>query len=144
MSKPITMTEEKYYVPEISEFRHNFEYQWNVGIAPHVEWMDFSVSLSCDLGNINDHINAGAIRVRYLSEQDILGEGWRKDETLSVSKFFYDRGDDVFDFNNWGRELDFIIRKKITSDVWSVVFQGTIRNINELRMIQKMCGIQKS
>ena len=152
--------ESKYYTPEIEEFRVGFEYEQHTMTKGDFFFLDLktgkkeliqenneeicykmvhkSEPLSDRPFEIQQIINAGNIRVKYLDREDIESLGWKFDKQhagLDDMTFFKDDYIlDTEDENNvriyegtCGNELN--------------LFDGTIKNKSELKVLLKQLGI---
>lgn len=144
------MTKTTYYTPEISEFHVDFEYEKNVSsLKEHEKWEkinDFSNAYEYEddplYGVIKDleHEN---IRVKHLDQEDIESRGFT----------FYHKNDKSY----WGgicftyitdndngnlflyhipNKNKIVIRQELEQGE-NQLFEGTIKNINELKIILK-------
>lgn len=138
------MTEEnKYYVPKNEDLFIGLEYErqdfddenvWHKEVIKFdYGWLEISEDFASD------------IRIKYLDRQDIESLGWK-----GATEY-----NNLVVFHNADRLLIFNLEKhfvKITGIVGSAksqydwdslnaIFDGTIKNINELKRIMKMLGI---
>jgi hypothetical protein len=140
--------EKKYYVPEIEEFHYGFSYEVNMG---NDNWTEFRCH-SQTAGFYLERIAEKRLRVPYLSEQDILDEGWEliepQDAKYTIDNY-YSLSADLKNGNEDVR-IEYKLRywEGINSvamwsdDTDSEFFNGTIRNRSELRQIMRMVGIK--
>ncbi len=147
--------ENKYYVPELWEFRVGFEYEYRTNLLDTVlnsTFMDreYEKTEFENLGyseiDIMPEFNTikyllenpddeNSVRVKHLDKLDILTLGWR---------FLASIDGDIFNIK--GHTLKFHSQDNLVSIVNDSLvfsaFHGTIKNISELRMIMNMIGIK--
>ena len=148
----------KYYTPEISQFHVGFEYEymprtWNwILDASGKDWIKESFSASCgqdgecELHEIEKSIEENKLRVKYLDREDIESLGWvLKQQGLPNEEYF---GWEKFQKNDYGlflAENGYVGIDKghniITGEESKVLFQGTIKNKSELKMVLKMIRV---
>lgn len=126
--------EEKYYTPQIEEFRMGFEYEWKK------EDGTWEKATPIEISELNYKEQLYGLRVKYLDANDIescgfkFTEGFDAGKTNWFKKDFYELlwyptglGDEgnitIYEFN---------IPK----------FDGTIKNKSELIQILKMIGVE--
>jgi hypothetical protein len=148
---------EKYYTPTIEEFHVGFEYEYR---KADEEWRNNEDDeVACDL--LNDPINQierdiknKRIRVKYLDRADIESEGWGGHQKPMVSliegkttvyndTWILDKYK-LFAWLNSPEAPQTTIRiLAVRGDKSEVIlFHGTIKNISELRRLQKQLGIK--
>lgn len=124
--------QDKYYTPDIEEFRVGFEFEMEVGILSDPKWIKGSVS-SGDVLITQDGFHAcpsyifnsqNELRVKYLDYSDMEEIA----SSLLASGF-------IFEYDVATREC--VIRK----GDGSVYFKGLIKNKSELKMLLKMIGL---
>lgn len=154
--------EDKYYTPDLESFYIGFEFEvedFNCAdnnqndehgkywIKRTIKGIDDGTTLHS--GSYNtlktiDLLNAvyvrNTYRVKFLDASDIESEGWviyGHSDFKSMGNF------KNFDIIKLYAENEYAIRKITdqTKDA-EILFRGTIKNINELRVIQKMIGIK--
>jgi hypothetical protein len=135
--------ENKYYQPQIEEFRVGFEYE-QLSINPQE---DITVSNEIKyekckfpdpfLGYRLDRLNLSNIRVKYLDKEDIESLG------------FYQITNNCFNLPiNEDNELRILFKDNeiliYFADRYSdLLFQGTIKNLSELKVLLKQLFIEK-
>jgi len=124
--------EEKYYIPDLKEFRVGFEYeQTGSPLYPHEHW-DKRIYTYCnngDLSYIQMNIINKYIRVKYLDHDDIISLN-------------FNFSHDVYVKNCGDRLLSLVIKddkiricEMSNSDKYKVLFYGKIKNKSELKDI---------
>jgi hypothetical protein len=140
---------EKYYTPEIESFHVGFEYEEFNREALAEEGIWYKEICTSYLDGISDLLRNRRIRVKYLDEADIV-EALKAQlypteaDTGNHNKMF------VFGrtqqhsiiFNPKSCRCVITLRDDIRKEDYTA-FVGTIRNLSELRLIQKMVGIKK-
>jgi hypothetical protein len=141
----------KYYTPSLAEFHACFRFEtvsaksWQDGpvFNPNIGWYVTDVNyLGFNLDKIEKAIQNNSVRVKYLDTQDIEELGWEEE-----------KGDGLFyigtEFTLLKTEHDqnrVVITKlhpRIV-DFDRVVFDGEIKNYNELKFIMNKVGIFKT
>lgn len=147
------MEEQKYYTPAPEDLRVGFDLE--VLTRPFArrtsKWNKYILSEKDDFKVAVDLITAGDIRVPYLTAEQIEDEGWVKQ--INPAYFVTERNGFKYQLTSFHDEAQaqevncprchVIIR--INPDPWIIdhfqVFRGTIRCINDLRLISKLLGI---
>jgi hypothetical protein len=140
--------ENKYYIPEISEFYIGFEYNgWIQDQGPYI----FSINDS--LKEIQEGINLMAITVKYLDKEDIESLGF---EFIKVNEYIFsgDGSSEIYRIYHssnkaqWYELLMFENYNKVWVDlvhtqagVKMSFFKGTIKNKSELKKLMKQLNI---
>lgn len=136
--------ENKYYQPEIEEFYIGFEYEFTDNVIES-EWQKAIIKDGTQIDDItrkHKGANAYSLRVKHLDREDIESEGWVPLK-LSEENFSWilETDKDVYfklDFDKRNNPIVFISNSELRT-----IFEGTIKNISELRKIMKMLGIEK-
>lgn len=122
--------DDKYYVPDIEDFRIGYEYEksndenkseWRVEIK---DW---------DFEGLDFYLREGMIRVPYLTHEQIKNEGWTY--TPDFNHYYKNIDDEK------GYGIDFFEDYMIISDCGEPIFRGIIKSINEFRYISKLLKI---
>ncbi len=144
------MTKTTYYTPSIEEFHVDFEYERNVSSSiEHEKWEkidDFSNAYEYEddplYGVIKDLENEN-IRVKYLDKKDIESCGFtfyhRNDKSYwGGTCFTYIKGNDVGNLFLYciPNKNKVVIRQELEQGE-NQLFDGHIKNINELKIILK-------
>jgi hypothetical protein len=127
--------EDKYYVPEISDFRIGFEYEFQ-GIPKGWHKMIFSEEDNLKTMRYNIEKLEDAIRVPYLSKEQIEKEGWKQRVTEDDTWYLGEQRD--YDLIK-ARKSHYYIIMNNDSDI--TLFSGEIKSINEFRYICKLLKI---
>ena len=136
---------EKYYTPDITEFHVGFDYQYNCEDG----WID-DVYYFDNLSELYPMIIDNKIRVKYLDRvdiKDVLGVKPIDDITFRVGNsdlnyyeihYNYEEGE-LFIENKFQEKL---VAYRIEEELTSItLFDGEIKNKNELKWVLKRLGI---
>lgn len=136
--------EDKFYKPDLTEFHYGFKFELFMPTEKYLPFVFGEDNITHkELIQYQDDLDkiAHAItRVKFLDSTDIESEGWviyGHSDFKSMGNF------KNFDIIKLYAENEYAIRKITdqTKDA-EILFRGTIKNINELRVIQKMIGIK--
>lgn len=155
------MEENKYYTPSIEEFRVGFEYEYTtIGTVevnpnrfittPGKTWLKEIVTEDFKFEDIRRSIFFKTIRVKYLDKEDIEGLGFKYSSNyadfpklgfLEESKVFTDKLQYLlyYDPTNLQCKIERIYNCGTGED--DFLFNGTIKNISELKVLLKQLGI---
>ena len=135
--------ENKYYVPQIEEFRVGFEYEF---VNLEEEYIH-NIFEPDEYNLIKDELELGLIRVKYLDSSDI--------ESLGFICILDDVGIQHYRKGNFILETDYDLGSYIDGDfnLYSIVynpyegqynnvFSGIIKNKSELKVLLKQLGIK--
>lgn len=132
--------ENKYYIPETSEFHVGFEYERFCGGPMFQGWQKYTCDQDyCD-GRENVLVLPGdsdQIRVKYLDREDIEELGWEKQETDY-------NGTPVFKLKDKGWYMDVdkdnncYIHNGEAYEQNECIFYGVIKNKSELKRVMGM------
>ena len=132
--------ESKYYIPDIEDLRVGYEYEFQ-GIPKGWHKMIFSEENS--LKNIKYNIEklTDAIRVPYLTKEQIESEGWTEihDREYIKEKSTPDLRI-IYWFSPGGKKYLSKFEKRYKG-VSHTIFEGDCPSINEFRYICKLLGI---
>jgi len=148
--------ENKYYVPDITEFHVGFEYQMKSTFGDgtvktkeqydRAEWIDQVYDLRSfpyvdrTMTGHNSQNLPSAIRVKYLDREDIESLGFQCDTSKGLWIYCIitdESGEEYYlDYHTETNEC-------IIHDIDEDLFQGYIRNKNELQKILQWTGIRK-
>lgn len=126
------MEKDKYYVPDIEDFRIGYKFEFQ-GIPKGWHKMTFSEENSLKNMRYNIEKLKDAVRVPYLSQEQIENEGWIYTPDFN---HYYKNID-----NEKGYGIDFFEDYMIISDCGEPIFRGIIKSINEFRYICKLLKI---
>jgi len=145
----------KYYTPEIEEFRVGFEYE-----AINIDNAQWGIckctpgfgAFDDDKGDLED----GRIRVRYLDEEDILSLRF-KNPSYSVCTWYELEGhfeDSFASYGYWTKirlvhcgldnKIKIVAYEYSWDAVETVIFAGAIKNISELKVLLKQLNLLPS
>jgi hypothetical protein len=135
------MEEDKYYVPEISEFHVGFEYEQISSLGE--TWCEMISTTAEDLDVLTTEIELGYVRVPYLTAEDIQIEGYEMLFEISPSGDTYFKKDKVTIWCDFNRHM---VRVHYNDDGNNIVlFQSLgdsdIKNKSEFKKILKMIGV---
>ena len=139
--------ENKYYVPNITEFRVGFGYEEkSSGLWAKQIYNESSPILNaqiwdeygCKLDTIKDYIEQEQVRVKYLDTSDIESFGFKfyAEGRISVSYLYEDYFITFYD----NRHL-LINKSNGMCQVDNKLFSGKINNKSELQQVLKMIGV---
>lgn len=146
----------KYYVPEISEFHVGFEYEFlkNHG-SPDEIWEPRKLKTISDgeddpylgytfksLESYDNVFIRNAWRVKYLNREDIESLGWENE----FNEMF---GENKYKLNNYiitsifknNQTVDISLLPLFKGQGLTRIFRGTIKNKSELKKLMKQLGI---
>ena len=141
------LEDSKYYTPSIDEFFVGFEYEmynpelqiWESKVIKNSEHLCYFLFNSNNKTWREDCKDV--VRVKHLDESDIESLGW-----IDISN-----EDSPFDLKSYTYKTYILIRDNLTNikifkmdlnkDFRGELFQGTIKNISELRKLLKQIGI---
>ena len=137
--------ENKYYTPNIEEFRIGFEYE--VYIPEKELWSTETFYLNNSHIDVIKYVNIQTentlrkVRVKYLDKSDIESLGFEKSPDEPEEWFWNYKGDFNIQlyFNDKIENLDRGIGISMYND--SLVFSGYIKNKSELQQVLKMIGV---
>lgn len=129
------MEDNKYYVPDISEFHVGFEFLWKYKTDDSWKIHSLTDGIFGDpdySGHKNPHFYSREgidFRVKYLDKEDIEAEGFKRDS-----------GD--CDFIKGEFQIELFDGKVYITDQFGAkdLFFGVIKNRSELRRVLKMIG----
>jgi hypothetical protein len=137
-----------YYTPSLDEFFVGFECEYNNGSWQKVTVDPDLLSMAMDSWEHSNEEFGTEFRVRYLCREDIESLGWEYDERFDLFKKKNEnkkpRTDilelEFLDKYGWKGEISIGNGKSDDDNI--TYFQGTIKNVNELRRIMAMIGIK--
>jgi hypothetical protein len=139
--------ENKYYIPEISEFHDGFNYEFYIaGSNTEYEPKTFTLLDSLMIKGIYQReLEEGWLRVKYLDQTDIEECCWKKHTEypncfINYNYFFNVIGNNVYVIQPKDLALH---QDKIDCALTSaILFQGTIKNKSELKKVMNMLMIK--
>ncbi len=139
------MSEEQYYTPVIEDICSGYEYEVNDG----GKWEKITEFSNAYLYDDNPHyaimkdIEAGKIRVPYLTKEQIEAEGWKHQCQVDDDTYRFTKKSGVEHHHiNFSLEIDF--RRKflsITTGPQDYILTKNCKSINEFRTIIKLLEI---
>jgi hypothetical protein len=133
------MEEQKYYTPAPADIRMGLECELWAG-----DKHEFIPTTLLNAQIIWVVLNHGAlkdyIRVPYLTAEQIDAEGWKPECKTQWSKPHSEEATEVF-LNYEGKEHTWSIVRVYCGEEHQDIYLGTIRCINDLRLICKLLGI---
>ena len=148
---------DKYYTPDIKEFRVGFEYEYAILNNGEIKWIKDSfgkiVRSMIELEFLEKDKN---IRVKYLDKQDIEELGWTAigkidDDGSYIIPYFSKLN--KYRLYPYGKNRIMIVRPKLDipkgmkvgiikdCEIEESMFDGTIKNKSELEVLMKQLGI---
>ncbi len=120
---------EKYYTPDIEEFKWDFEFEWfNLN-----EWHKGKIYgrwAYTSWTELFEYLDEGRIRVKYLDEEDIL--------ELGFSLYWQDESEFCYKLKDISITFDFKVNRRILVKQERNAIWLTIKNKSELKQILKM------
>ena len=138
--------ENKYYIPEIEEFNVGFEYEYQEYNDDLDEYVDFWIKrFLCHLedftGEMEDTLTDGRVRVKYLNQEDIESMGFKLDPIRSYfnyrNSFSLINEPYKLSLDHIYNENKIILRGHKVDYPTKTLFEGTIKNLSELRKLLK-------
>lgn len=138
--------ESRYYTPTIEEFHVGFEYEiWDDMNDGDYQWFPTifggiigklsALQYSVDITVVNNILNQGGIRVKYLDREDIESLGFK----------YLGRGDrEIYVRGEWELQTFVypVFQVRVTNNVGSTrFFNGELKNKSELKRILKQIGV---
>lgn len=140
------MEDNKYFLPKLSDFRVGYEYEENF---EHSGWEPSTYStFNVNLYNIEKKISEGIIRVPYLTEEQIEGEGWERfeDGQYDDKKYKYPEIGKIYKKDNLFmsyyynlKELEVHNNEEYSDRKTN--YDGKCLDINTLRLINSLLNI---
>ena len=128
----------KYYVPDITEFRVGFGYEHLHSI--NKEWINETVTPNNRLNCFEDYLSTNQIRVKYLDKSDIESFGFEFNKTFQNFIIVTDSNDTIF--LNMYSDYNVLIGKDYGMGCKeSILFKGIIKNKSELQQVLKMIRV---
>lgn len=150
------MEENKYYTPEIEEFHVGFTYEFGKDYLGQYLWTEFYIDHADVLSawELEEQIDDGHVRVKYLDREDIESLGWVHDEDVfNVTIFTIPYNDPRKTYNeiqlryapltNWILLTQYNNKKGVESEESVTRFSGRVKNKSELNKLMKMLQITK-
>jgi hypothetical protein len=147
--------ENKYYVPDIEEFRIGFEYEYHEHFGKDFgKWNKYTVTSNTILEQILNLITSGSIRVKYLDKEDIESCGFELEYSadLTYSSTYTRDCPDSGVLNSIKISLQLypntsvppciIILKEYKDGTYGTFFNGTIKNLSELKVLLKQLNLK--
>ena len=123
--------ENKYYPPEIEEFHEGFSHEYKGPLD--TKWHKEDFKLKGPNANFSWFLTEGHFRVKFLDREDIESLGFVNIPDTNA----FDKGEYQINFQ------DYILCNfvEVYDDASRLVFQGTIKNKSELKVLLKQLGI---
>ena len=147
--------EKQYYYPTIEEFHVGFRYEqftheggmsWSGRLHDAIEkkWIKtiFKIGNLYSLSEVRNYIDSGFIRVRHLDHDDIIEAGWKEshEDNFKYFKSYRIKG---FVLNIINNTNNIVITEDSWLDMYPKLFEGKIKNYNQLLDVMEMLGIKK-
>lgn len=133
------MKDNKYYVPDLTEFRVGFRYEVPV-YGGNWELHDFEKKVLTDLKDITIEL-LPYVRCKYLDESDILELGFVKVKETNYQKSLDNENFYEIQYDEDGLVIELWKRKTDTLYDCFTLFRGQVKNYNELEVILKQIGV---
>lgn len=131
------MKDNKYYVPDLTEFRVGFRYEVPI-YGGNWELHGFEKKVLTDLKDITIEL-LPYVRCKYLDESDILELGFKQTNSYSFEKIV-DNTTVIIDYTRL-KETPYVQIFFVFEGNQSVRFTGRVKNYNELEVILKQIGV---
>lgn len=138
------MEETKYYTPAPEDIRMGFVYERQDSIMTDM-WRPRTITEWGHIFYVLSDISDGGYRVPYLTAEQIEAEGWSKKG--DQSDYLWGDGDEEHYTMHHSVAFNEVVINKHTFDEYTssmrkqLVYFGTCRCINDLRLISKLLGI---
>ena len=136
--------EQKYYTPAPEDLRVGFECEilkWVDGTLVPEKWEERIISAKgtgIQMEIAINRIKKSAIRVPYLTKEQIEAEGW---QVIGEDAFIKPINAMCEFIMRWDTDDDSIIIEKHLMDYCVNIYSGTCRCVNDIRQISKLLGI---
>ena len=142
---------DKYYTPSIEEFHVGFEFEYKEFINGIPKWNKGEIKNSREIHQIDVWLkevkmDGSQIRVKYLDKEDIESLGWENVEDRGMSEnygysfqkpiVYLSGGTAYYRLRYW-----FTTHRVRIEPLGGPIFDGTIRNKSELKVLLKQLGI---
>jgi len=136
--------DEKYYIPEIEDFRIGYEYEmyegfgWTKQVFPKPWWFN-----NGGMGTINVLKNAlvDYIHVPYLTKEQIEAEGWKIDHEWGDDVFRATKGVYMIVYSMKSKKID--IHESMADAEWHTSIDSVeCRCINDFRWLMKRVEVK--
>lgn len=142
-----------HYTPDIQDLYFGYEFEQNDGNI----WNKMKFGSSFSFAQMSKHIKLNAIRTRYLTKEDIEGEGWDtmdhdiypigeggKVIGIGAKKHsIHERGDCTYVLMHVRLSSHLLISVQFKGHrEYHTIYSGSCPSINELRTIQKLLKIK--
>lgn len=131
----------KYYTPTLEEFHVGFRYE-KLSLSQEkpvaeVDWFKEVLEDSLELPYIEEDLDDGILRVKYLDQDDLEELGWELDGCMKKSGCIYFK-------SNFTCITESPYDKKIViQQEGDMIFYGYCKNYNELERLMKQLNIEK-
>lgn len=137
------MEENKYYTPEIEEFRIGFEYEF---YNPEKGWVKSNIDETSDLFIKSLELQENFIRVKYLDIEDIEELNFVKNSWSEEDQLLFEKGWFILTLIPSNNRLIITDKNRSVSSTDGkyyhyMLFDGNIKNKSELKVLIKQLGI---
>lgn len=129
---------DKYFVPEIEDFHIGYEFEFQ-GVPKGWHKMIFSEENSLKNMRYNIEKLKDAVRVSYLSQEQIENEGWMNFGSIPQAGMIHMKKDTQYDPLLLSYHMN--TKMMIIETIRDVLFSGECKSINEFRYICKLLKI---
>jgi hypothetical protein len=136
----------QYYTPRLKEFKTGFRYEHYIPSKKF--WAKETFCLNENHINIINYVDIQTentllkVRVRHLDHDDIIEAGWKEshEDNFKYFKSYRIKG---FVLNIINNTNNIVITEDSWLDMYPKLFEGKIKNFNQLLDVMEMLGINK-
>ena len=128
--------ENKYYTPQIEEFRVGFEFEVDYGDN---DWQQERINYAPEVVTL-PYMKLENIRVKYLDSEDIESLGFIKTLQWLNNSNIYKKHPFFISLND--NKLTVFMQEKFDAVNGEILFHGNIKNRSELKVLLNQLGIK--
>lgn len=140
----IKKEENEYFIPQISDIRVGYECELNgSGLAGGMDnWIIDIAKSPINLRGLEIMLEAGCLRVPYLTKDQIESEGWKMTNLL-IGEFDVDIEKAIVEFSKEEHILQFdpVDHHLTLTSGGGILYKGKCKDVNTLRWICKLLNI---
>lgn len=133
------MENDKYFVPDIEDFRFGYEFEKNYSSSGG-DWYPTKIVAYLDFEGLDFYIEEGLLRTPYLTKEQIEAEGWiciGQNSYIDSNFYYFMKSEKSLDFNGITHEI------KISDDPYYPDYAGECKDINTFKWLCKLLKIDK-